>query len=232
MQPCGFPDFHSVLVDGITAEIATPLSDVKYGDFAENEPYLSGLLLHGLNHLAAAFFRLDYNHDVIDESRIVMEFEMFETELVKSCQVVVADALAEIRPDADTSRASAHVTHDHLFEEPDGCFSFIVAPHHFHQALAIDARVELSHVQLHDIPITTLEKVAAYLLAGLERATLSDAAECSANEMLFKTKRLGQTPMDDAVFNGIVGNDPPLSFCEEVELTASRRLPCSGKQLR
>ena len=56
MQPCGFPYFHSVLVDGITAEVATPLPDVEDGDFAEDEPYLSGLLLHGLNHLAATLF--------------------------------------------------------------------------------------------------------------------------------------------------------------------------------
>ena len=96
MQPCGFPYFHSVLVDGITAEIATPLPDVEDGDFTENEPYLSGLLLHFLDHLAAAFFRLDYNHDVIDESRIVMEFEMFKTELVETRQAEVADALAEV----------------------------------------------------------------------------------------------------------------------------------------
>lgn len=96
MESGGFPDFHSVLIDGVTTEVATPLPDVEDGYFSENEPYLSGLLFHGLNHLAASFFRSDYNHDVIDESRIVMEFEMFEAELVKSCQVVVADTLTEI----------------------------------------------------------------------------------------------------------------------------------------
>ena len=96
MQPCGFPYFHSVLIDGVTAEVATPLPDVEDGDFPEDEPYLSSLLLHGLNHLAAALFRADYDHDVIDESRIIVEFQMFEAELIKSCQVVVADTLTEI----------------------------------------------------------------------------------------------------------------------------------------
>ena len=96
MQPCGFPYFHAVLIDGITAEIATPLPDVEDGDFSENEPYLSGLLLHGLNYLAAALFRADDNNDVIDKTCIIMEFDIFKTELIETRQAEIADALAEV----------------------------------------------------------------------------------------------------------------------------------------